>query len=114
MKNTFLAASGVFAAIPGVAILVFGLGTPPGYSKLFGAVIEAIGALVILLLLSGKAKIRRLPTRWVFKVAVILVAVCFSLLILYLQLAAFCVVTDPIHGTVYYPLWTNGHLKQMV
>src|SRR5947209_15856756 len=104
MKNTFLAASGVFAAIPGVAILVFGLGTPPGYSKLFGAVIEAFGALVILLLLSGKAKIRRLPARRISKVAVILMAICFSLLVLYLQLAAFCVVTHPIHVIVYYPL----------
>jgi hypothetical protein len=114
MKQVFLAASGAFAAIPGIGIIVSGLGTPPGYSKLFGGLLEAFGALAILLLVSGKAKIRRLSRRRATTAVLALALGSFCLLVLYLQLTGFCIVAHPTHGTVYYPLWLSGHLEQMV
>lgn len=114
MKKVFLAASGVFASIPGIGIIVSGLGTPPGYAKLFGGVIEAFGALTILLLASSKGSVQKLSARQAVKFAIILAAVSLCLLVVYLQLAGFCIVAHPIHGTVYYPLWTGGHLSEMI
>jgi|SRR5215471_4862620 len=114
MKKVFLAASGVFASIPGLGIMVSGLGTPPGHSKLFGGIIEAFGALAILLLAASKTKIQRLTMRQVVKAAIVLAISCFCVLVLYLQLSSFCILEHPVHGTVYYPLWTSGHLAQMV
>jgi hypothetical protein len=114
MKKVFLAASGVFASIPGIGIIVSGLGTPPGYSKLFGGVIEAFGALAILLLATSKGKVQKLPARQVMKTVIILAIASLCLVVLYLQLSALCIVTHPIHGTVYYPLWSSGHLAQML
>lgn len=114
MKRVFLAASGVFASIPGIGIIISGLGTPPGYSKLFGGVIEAFGALTILLLASSKGRLQKLSAPQAVKFAIILAVTSMCLLIAYLQLSGFCIIAHPIHGTVYYPLWTGGHLSEML
>lgn len=114
MKKVFLAASGVFASIPGIGIIVSGLGTPPGYSKLFGGIMEALGALTLLLVALNKGKVQKLGTRQVMKTVIILTVASLCLVVVYLQLSAFCIVEHPIHGTVYYPLWSSGHLAEML
>ena len=114
MKKVFLGASGVFSSIPGIGIMLSGLGTPPGYSLIFGGIIEAFGALTILLLLSSKAKLRHLTSRQVRVTVIVLAVAGLILLAVYLQLASFCIVAHPVHGTVYYPLWNSGHAAELV
>jgi hypothetical protein len=114
MKKLFAAASGIFGSIPGIGIMLSGLGTPPGYSKIFGGVIQAFGALSILLLLTSKDKLKRLARRQVVVAAIVLAIGSLCSLILYLQFSSLCIVTHPIHGTVYYPLWNSGHALEVV
>jgi hypothetical protein len=114
MKRLFIGASGIFAATPGLAIILKGTGTPPEYNYLFGGVIEALGALSIIILWINKGKIKRLPIRKITRVAIILSVVCFASLILYIGLFKFCVISHPAHGTVYYPLWTSGRIAELV
>ena len=79
MKKIFVAASAAFAAIPGVAVIASGLGTPPGsgYRWLFGGVIEAFGALALLILWINRSKLRRISKRRITRAAIILCGVCF-------------------------------------
>jgi hypothetical protein len=114
MKKLFAAASGIFGCIPGISVMWTELGTPPGYGKIFGGVIQAFGALAILLLFANKEKLRRLNSRKVTLVAIVLASASLVFLILYIQLLTLSVVSHPIHGTVYYPLWNSGHAQEMI
>jgi hypothetical protein len=117
MKKLFLAASGIFAAIPGLVILQTGLGTPPGdgYKMLFGGTIEAFGALILLLLWVNRKSIRRMRPRRLTKCAVTAVVICFVSITLYVVLYSVCVQrNEKWHGTVYFPLWLDGEVAEMV
>ncbi|HKO97013.1 MAG TPA: hypothetical protein VJU86_08480 [Pyrinomonadaceae bacterium] len=114
MKNFFLALSGSFAAIPGVAIMVKGIGTPPGYAFMFGGIIEAFGSLALILLWLHRDKIQRIKPRRITKVSIILASVSFLSLVLYIVLFKLCVVSHPTHHTVLFPLWTSGELAKLV
>jgi len=117
MKKLFLAASGLFAAVPGLIILQTGLGTPPGsnYKMLFGGTIEAFGALALLLLWVNRASIRKMRPRRVTRWAVVAVIVCFVSVALYIALFSLCVKrNEKWRATVYFPLWLNGEVAEMV
>jgi multisubunit Na+/H+ antiporter MnhB subunit len=111
MKKLYLAASGIFSAVPGLAVVWKGLGVPPGHSMLFGGFIEAAGALTLILLWVRRRELERRPARRAIRAAAVLGGLCFSAFIAYSILLNACVKTHPIHGTVYYPLWTSGKLK---
>jgi hypothetical protein len=115
VKALFLAASAAFAALPGVAVLVSGLGTPPGSGNkwLFGGVIEAFGALAIIILWLNQNKLRRIAKRRVTRFAILLTAFCFALIVCYVLLFRHTVVEHP-RGTAYYPLWLSGDVSRMV
>jgi len=114
MKKLFLAASGLFSAIPGLTIIWKGIGTPPGYEFLFGGIIEAFGALALIILLVNKTKLKRLTSRRATKFAIVLGTSCFISLVIYMLLFNLCVVVHPTHGTVYYPIWSGGHLTELI
>jgi len=115
MKKLFLAASGCFGAVPGLATLLLGIGTPPGdYRYLFGGVTESMGALAIIILWANKGKLKRMPTRKITRVAILLGFGGFISIVLYVGLFKFCVISHPDHGTVYYPLWTSGRILELV
>ena len=57
MKKLLISLAAMFAAIPGLATMLSGLGVPPGYSIVFGAVTEAVGALAFLLVMVNKPKL---------------------------------------------------------
>lgn len=114
MKKLFAAASGIFGCIPGISIMWTELGTPPGYGKIFGGVIQAFGALAILLLFANKEKLKALQSRKATLAAILLAAASLIFLVLYIQLLTVSVVSHPIHGTVYYPLWNSGHAQEMI
>lgn len=115
MKALFLTASAAFAAIPGVAVIISGLGTPPGsgYKLLFGGVIEAFGALTMIILFVNQDKLRLASKRMVTKSAILLGAFCFVLIAAYVLLFRHTVVEHE-RGTAYYPLWLSGEVSRMV
>jgi hypothetical protein len=114
MKNLFLALSGVFGALPGVSIIIGGLFTPPGKKVLFGGVVEALGCLAILILWTNRDRLRKLDRSKATRTAIALGVIFFFFLILYLSLASYCIKTVQDRGTVYYPLWTNAELTQLI
>lgn len=114
MKKFFLAATGLFAVVPGLGIILKGVGTPPGYAYIFGGIIEAFGALSLILLYTNRRAIKKLKPGRVTKVAIGLSLLAACSLIVYIALFTFCVVGDPIRHTVYYPLWTTGDAAEMI
>jgi|GEM_PF-2192617 len=114
IKTLFLAASGMLASIPGLAIMLKGIGTPPGEEIMFGGIVEAFGALSLLVLWINRGRLRRIArkriTNWTIWLAVIFL-LCLSS---YVFLFKHCVVHHPTHQTVYYPLWTSGHISEII
>lgn len=116
MKKLFLSVSGVFGVIPGVTILLSGLLVPPGKKLLFGGVVEAFGALTLIILWVNKDKLAKFSSTKATKWSIVFGILFFIFLVIYLLLNSFCVVQHETEtrGTVYYPLWTSGDLTEMV
>ena len=114
MKKFFLAATGLFAVVPGVGIILKGLGTPPGYALIFGGIIEALGALSLILLYTNRKAIKKLRPARITKTAIWLCIASAVSLLVYIGLFSFCVVGDSIRHYVYYPLWTTGEVAEMI
>lgn len=114
MKKLFLAASALFAAVPGLMVISKGVGTPPDYEYLFGGVIEAFGTLSLLILWVNKNKLKEITPSRITKLAITLGTISFLSLIIYIALFKFCVVSHPTHYTAYYPLWTSGEIAKYV
>ncbi len=115
MKNLskfFTAVSGVFAVLPGVGVLLSNIGVPPNISgALFGGVIEALGVLTLMLLWLNKDWIRNLSSRRVNIISLISIAGFIISLFSYLFLYNSLVLGNGISEPVYFPLWSNGELK---
>lgn len=114
MKKLFLAASGLFAAVPGFAVMWKGIGTPPDYEYLFGGIIETFGSLSLMILWANKNKIKRLPTKKITRLAIRLSVLAFLFLVSYIFLYNYCVKSHPTHDTVFYPLWTTGDVSKWI
>jgi hypothetical protein len=114
LKKLFIAASGVFAAVPGVVIFMKGLGTPPEYALIFGGVIEAFGTLAFLILLINKGTIKSFNRGRITKWAIALAIVCFMSLSTYVWLYKLCVIPHAANRYFYFPLRTTGELSRLV
>jgi len=114
MKKVFASFSAAFAAVPGVTILVSGLSVPPDSKLLFGGVLEAFGALTLLMLWINMSTLQRLKLSELNKVCLASVIVSVVCLFAYIAALNFCVVRHPYRGTVYFPLWTTGVANEMV
>ena len=114
MKALFLAASGMLAAIPGLAIILKGVGAPPGEEILFGGLVEAFGVLSLLILWINRAKLKRIARKRITNWTIWLAAIFLVCLSSYIFLFRHCVVQHPTHQTVYYPLWTSGHISEII
>ena len=114
MKQLFLAATAVFGVVPGLAIIGKGIGAPPEMNFLFGGVVEAFGALALIILWVNKDKIVKLPTVKVTRWAVALGLLCFIFIVVYVIIYSYCVVKHEDSGTAYYPLWMTGDIAKMV
>lgn len=114
MKKLFLAASGLFATVPGLTILWKGIVTPPGYVHIFGGLIEAFGAISFITLWVNQSRLKRIRPYKITKAVILLCIGCFLSIVIYLGLFNFCVIGDPIRHTVYYPLWTSGEIAEMI
>jgi hypothetical protein len=114
MKKLFLTASALFSAIPGIAIIISGLGAPTDYKVLFGGVIEAFGTLSLLILSLNRTSILSMTLKKVTKIAIWLGVFSFISLSVYVVLFSYSVVTVTGRGSVYYPIYTSGRIAEMI
>lgn len=115
MKKLLLSLSALFAAIPGLATILTGLGAPPGYKLIFGGVIEATGALALLVVAINKKRLQRKSVQYITRMIITfgtIFAVCLSV---YLILIRLCIVADcEKPGEVFFPIWLRGELNEEV
>jgi hypothetical protein len=114
MKLVFGTISAAFGAIPGLLAFMAGLGVPPGENKLFGAVIESLGTLTLLILWGNRGRLKQIPLRALTKQAVVVGIAGLAFAVSYLVIYQICVVTCPLWDTVLFPLWLTGRLAWMV
>ena len=113
LRKLFIAASSASAAVPGVAVIIKGIGSPPDQQTLFGGLIEAIGALSLLILLVNRDKIRGVEAEKITRWSVALGLTSILLFFAYIAMFGTCVKSDS-SGTTFIPIWTSGELKQMI
>lgn len=114
MKKLFATISGAFGAIPGLAVLMYGLGAPPGEWKLFGGVTESFGTLTLIILYVNKGKLGQISLRRLTNWAIALGCISFGGIGLYIALHEICIVHCALWGSVLYPLWLSGELAKVV
>ena len=113
LGNVFSGISAVFALIPGMAILTTSLGVPPGASKVvFGATIEAVCVLTLLILWVNKKNVKRIALNSINKYAVLAGGAFVALFILYSFLYGYYVEEVPHTASILFPLWPNGELAE--
>jgi hypothetical protein len=108
VKALFKGLSATLAAIPGLAIIVTGLGTPPGMKALFGGIIEAFGGLTLLLVYTQRKRIDQWSARRIMRVGATLGAVALAALLVYIAAISTAVAGDDQRGKVYVPLIAIG------
>lgn len=114
LNKGFSSLSKIFGALPGISILLSGIGTPPGYQKLFGGVIEACGCFVLFAIWKNKGRLLRKGIAARTRVAVFLILTSLLAVGAYLVLSSVCIVTDRSGETAYFPLWLKGKLAEKV
>jgi hypothetical protein len=108
-------ASGVFAVIPGIAVLTSNVGVPPNSSKaLFGGVIEAMGVLTVMILWLNKNWISKNSIKSINKLSLISVFVFVVSLFTYIFLYNYLVVGVENSDSLFFPLWSDGELKASI
>ena len=113
MKKLLMGLSGTFAAIPGLAVIATGLGAPPKLAVLFGGMIEAFGALTLLLIWVNREAIRAMPSKRVSRFAVAFGVLALVALITYVGCLAATVIGTDERGVAYVPLWASGNLASL-
>lgn len=113
MRCLLLALSILFNTIPGVVTLLSVLGVPPRYKVAFGAIVQAIGVFSLLALWVNREKIKAMPSSKVTIWAIILVIVFFACICCYIYILGLCVVQHD-RGSVYFPIWLDGRIADMV
>lgn len=125
MKKLFQTLSGVFAVVPGLAILMTGLTILPGRKLLFAGCTEAICCLSILILYANKTRIARSTQKQINSYVGWLIAFFFIFLTIYFFLFKLCVVVDqnaisrnpkasPEDYTVVFPIIQRRDVKILV
>lgn len=119
MKSLMLAASSCFAVVPGLAVLVTGIGTPPGKTVLFSGMVEVSGVLAILILYVYRKTLAAMAKKRVTRASVIAAIASVFALIAYLWMHDLTCVTASApdwktFGPVYFPLVLSGELEEEV
>jgi hypothetical protein len=105
LSSFFTAVSGVFAVIPGIAILITSIGVSPTASKaLFGGIIESLGVLTLILLWVNKDAIKKMPIRGINRLALIAIGMFLLSLFTYIFFYGYLVEEVPDSEALYFPL----------
>ena len=112
VSNFLSVASGVFAVVPGIAILTSNVGVPPNSSKaLFGGVIEALGVFTLMILWLNRDWVKNAPLKKVNKLAFISIITFIFCLFTDIFLYNYLVVGVENSDSLFFPLWANGELN---
>ena len=124
-KAILLAASGLFAVIPGLTSLLSGIGTPPGEKDLFGGLSMAVGVSVLLLFFINRQKIKNVPYRRFNYIAIALIAGAVICTLIYKPVLDYCSIsyiekvkeggsTMEMATDFFFPIITDGQLQFMI
>lgn len=113
LKTFFTTASGIFAVIPGLTILLTNVGVPPHSSRyLFAGVVEALGVLTLLILSLNKKRIRSFTNSEITKLCLFSTLIFLISLFTYLFIYWYLLVPVANSKPVFFPLWAEGELKE--
>ncbi len=113
LTSFFSIASGIFAVIPGITVLISNVGVPPGASStLFAATIEALGVLMLLILWLNRNWIKKLSMQKATRLAIVGAVVFLIALFGYLFLFGYYVEDVPDSNALFFPIWPQGELKE--
>ncbi|WP_018612488.1 hypothetical protein [Segetibacter koreensis] len=105
-------ASGVFAVIPGITVMISNVGVPPNSSKtLFAATIEALGVLTLMLMWLNKEWIKQKSLQTITRISVYSIGIFLLSLFAYIFLYGYLVVDVENSNSLFFPLWAEGELK---
>ena len=111
LKASLKAASGVFAIIPGLAVLATNIGVPPNCSKvLFFATIESFGIFALLLLRLNQDTFKSFRIKTINSLAIAAMMVFALSLFAYLYLYSEYVVEINGSSPLFFPVWPRGEL----
>ena len=114
MDKLLIWASRAVALLPGVAVLATGIGSPPGYEKIFGGLIEAFGAVCLLVIELNRGRLRKSRRVSVTNAALVAAITSFLLFVAYIPLVDYCVVRIPGRTPVYFPLIACRNLQSEI
>jgi hypothetical protein len=119
MIKVIKAAAAVFAALPGVAALLAGLGSPPDMAIVFGSMSTIAGVITVLVLYVRRHRISRLSQVKLRNVAIATFCALVLVVLAYMAIFEPCCVMGTRdeniqYGRVFFPLWTTGDLNQRI
>lgn len=113
LGKVFSGISATFALIPGITILMTNLGVPPGASQIiFGASIESVCILILLILWVNRQKIKQLSSPRITKYTILLGGSFVFLFISYLFLYGYYVEEVPHTAPLLFPVAPRGELAE--
>src|SRR6476469_102462 len=113
ISNFLSVVTGVFAVIPGIAVLTSNIGVPPNSSRaFFGGVTEALGVFTLMMLWLNKSWIESNSIKRINTLSFIAIIVFITTLFGYIFLYNYLVVEAENSNPVFFPLWANGELKE--
>ncbi|WPU96605.1 hypothetical protein SNE25_13865 [Mucilaginibacter sabulilitoris] len=113
LKTSLQAAAGVFAIIPGLAVLATNIGVPPNCSKvMFFATIESFGIFTLMLLHFNQNMFKSFSIKAINSLTIGSILVFAFTMFLYLYLFSEYVVEVAGSSPLFFPLWPRGELKQ--
>jgi hypothetical protein len=114
MKNIFSWISLIGGAIPGIAIILDGFGTPAGLRMPFGIVAAVCGFVAFGVVLLIRERIKRQTKKALPYFIIFFGLVSFISFSLYWIVLNQCVFRAPQHSEVFFPLWLEGNAKERV
>ncbi len=112
LKSIFVTASGVFAIIPGLTVLVSNIGVPPNTSKyIFSGTLESLGIFTLLILWLNKDHFNKYSKRAITRIGITSILVFLFALATYIILFGYQVLDLPFQDSLFFPLWSDGKLK---
>ena len=116
VKSILKTASSTFGLLPGICIMLTNIGLPPGLSNvLFGGIVEAAGALTLLLLALRKKNIQALSGKRIMRLSLVFF-ICFLTTFLgYIFLYSSSIVHNSFWDqTIFFPFWNTPDLKEAI
>ena len=112
LKTSLKAASGVFAIIPGLAVLATNIGVPPNCSKvMFFATIESFGIFTLMLLRLNQNALKLLSIKTINSLALTAMVMFGLALFGYMYLYSQYVVAVNGSSPLFFPAWPQGELQ---